>query len=85
MEAYSQYSSTAELLKEKAVKWQQMNKKRFSKARTFGHVQSLKENMPAEHVRKVSEKFMLTFRLSKTMAICHQENIEMTREYTWAH
>jgi pre-mRNA-processing factor 8 len=38
---------------EKARKWAQTNKKRFSKQKKGGAVDALKEDMPPEHVRKI--------------------------------
>ncbi|XP_068302851.1 pre-mRNA-processing-splicing factor 8A-like [Pyrus communis] len=40
-------------LEEKARKWQQLNSKRYSDKRKFGFVESQKEDMPPEHVRKI--------------------------------
>eukprot|EP01105_Mastigella_eilhardi_P006318 TRINITY_DN17931_c0_g1_i1.p1 TRINITY_DN17931_c0_g1~~TRINITY_DN17931_c0_g1_i1.p1 ORF type:complete len:2353 (+),score=674.91 TRINITY_DN17931_c0_g1_i1:30-7061(+) len=42
-----------EELREKQRKWQQLNSKRYSEKRKFGYVESQKEDMPPEHVRKV--------------------------------
>ncbi|XP_021826685.1 pre-mRNA-processing-splicing factor 8A [Prunus avium] len=41
------------MLEEKARKWQQLNSKRYSDKRKFGFVESQKEDMPPEHVRKI--------------------------------
>jgi pre-mRNA-processing factor 8 len=40
-------------LKEKARKWQQMNGKKYGEKRKFGYVDSVKDDMPPEHVRKI--------------------------------
>ncbi|XP_059458660.1 pre-mRNA-processing-splicing factor 8A [Corylus avellana] len=40
-------------LEEKARKWQQLNSKRYSDKRKFGFVETQKEDMPPEHVRKI--------------------------------
>ncbi len=40
-------------LAEKAKKWAKLNSKRYSEKRKFGYVEPQKENMPAEHVRKI--------------------------------
>lgn len=40
-------------LKEKSMKWQQMNSKRYGEKRKFGFVEQQKENMPQEHLRKI--------------------------------
>ncbi|XP_022147233.1 pre-mRNA-processing-splicing factor 8A [Momordica charantia] len=40
-------------LEEKARKWQQLNSKRYSDKRKFGFVETQKEDMPREHVRKI--------------------------------
>ncbi|PRQ50616.1 putative JAB1/MPN/MOV34 metalloenzyme domain, ribonuclease H-like domain, PRO8NT [Rosa chinensis] len=41
------------VLEEKARKWQQLNSKRYSDKRKFGFVETQKEDMPPEHVRKI--------------------------------
>ena len=41
------------LLAEKAKKWQEMNKKRYSETRKFGYVEASKDDMPREHLRKI--------------------------------
>ena len=38
-------------LKEKALKWTQLNNKRFGEKKRFGYVEPQKENMPPEHLR----------------------------------
>ncbi|GKB83263.1 pre-mRNA-processing-splicing factor 8A [Tanacetum coccineum] len=38
---------------EKARKWTQLNSKRYSEKKKFGYVETAKENMPPEHVRKI--------------------------------
>ncbi|GKA25697.1 pre-mRNA-processing-splicing factor 8A [Tanacetum coccineum] len=38
---------------EKARKWAQLNSKRYSEKNKFGYVETAKENMPPEHVRKI--------------------------------
>lgn len=40
-------------LEEKARKWQQLNQKRYGEKRKFGYVDTQKEDMPPEHVRKI--------------------------------
>lgn len=40
-------------LEEKARKWMQLNSKRYSDKRKFGFVETQKEDMPPEHVRKI--------------------------------
>jgi pre-mRNA-processing factor 8 len=40
-------------LEEKARKWQQLNTKRYGEKRKFGYVETQKEDMPPEHVRKI--------------------------------
>ncbi|PHT94284.1 hypothetical protein T459_02166 [Capsicum annuum] len=40
-------------LKEKARKWMQLNSNRYSDKRKFGFVETQKEDMPPEHVRKI--------------------------------
>lgn len=42
-----------EKLQEKAVKWQQLQSKRFADKRKFGFVDAQKEDMPPEHIRKI--------------------------------
>jgi pre-mRNA-processing factor 8 len=42
-----------EMLEQKARKWQQLNSKRYGEKRKFGFVESVKDDMPAEHVRKI--------------------------------
>lgn len=41
------------LLVEKARKWDQLNSKRYGDKRKFGFVETQKEDMPPEHVRKI--------------------------------
>ncbi|KAI3837588.1 hypothetical protein MKW92_036638 [Papaver armeniacum] len=41
------------ILEEKARKWMQLNSKRYGDKRKFGFVETQKEDMPPEHVRKV--------------------------------
>lgn len=45
--------SQEQLLDEKARKWRQANNKRFGEKKKFGHVESQKEPMPPEILRKV--------------------------------
>lgn len=45
-----------EKLQEKAKRWRQMNQKRFAGGRKIAFTQLQKEDMPPEHVRKVSER-----------------------------
>ncbi|KAL2462760.1 Pre-mRNA-proCES [Forsythia ovata] len=40
-------------LEERARKWMQLNSKRYSDKRKFGFVETQKEDMPPEHVRKI--------------------------------
>lgn len=40
-------------LDERARKWMQLNTKRYSDKRKFGFVETQKEDMPPEHVRKI--------------------------------
>lgn len=40
-------------LDERARKWMQLNQKRYSDKRKFGFVETQKEDMPPEHVRKI--------------------------------
>jgi pre-mRNA-processing factor 8 len=40
-------------LDDKARKWEQLNKKRYSDKKKFGYVELQKQDMPPEHVRKV--------------------------------
>ena len=40
------------MLQEKARKWMQLNSKRYGDKRKFGFVETQKEDMPPEHVRK---------------------------------
>lgn len=40
-------------LEEKARKWMQLNSKRYGDKRKFGFVETQKEDMPPEHVRKI--------------------------------
>ena len=40
-------------LQEKARKWQQLQSKRYAEKRKFGFVDTQKEDMPPEHVRKI--------------------------------
>lgn len=40
-------------LDEKARKWHQLNAKRYGEKRKFGFVETQKEDMPPEHVRKI--------------------------------
>jgi pre-mRNA-processing factor 8 len=42
-----------QLLAEKAKKWQELNRKRYTEARKFGYVDANKEDMPREHLRKI--------------------------------
>ncbi|KAJ8465852.1 hypothetical protein OPV22_028404 [Ensete ventricosum] len=54
--SYSIPPSPAELeaqLVEKARKWHQLNSKRYGDKRKFGFVETQKEDMPPEHVRKI--------------------------------
>ena len=41
------------VLLDKARKWQKLNSKRYADKKRFGFVQPQKEEMPAEHVRKI--------------------------------
>mgnify|MGYP003901147451 CR=1 len=40
-------------LEEKSKKWHKLQNKRYSSKKKFGYVHTLKENLPAEHVRKI--------------------------------
>ena len=40
-------------LEEKPRKWMQLNSKRYGDKRKFGFVETQKEDMPPEHVRKI--------------------------------
>lgn len=60
--SYSIPPSPAELeamLVEKARKWHQLNSKRYGDKRKFGFVETQKEDMPPEHVRKIIRYFSL--------------------------
>lgn len=48
-------------LEEKARKWQQLNSKRYSDKRKFGFVETQKEDMPPEHVRKIIRQVFFLF------------------------
>ncbi|KAL9323195.1 hypothetical protein ACSQ67_011248 [Phaseolus vulgaris] len=48
-------------LEEKARKWQQLNSKRYSDKRKFGFVETQKEDMPPEHVRKIIRQVLSSF------------------------
>ncbi len=41
------------LLEQKMRKWQQLNAKRYSEKRKFGYTEPQKEDMPAQHLRKI--------------------------------
>ena len=43
----------AQMLKERSRQWTKLNTKRYGSKRSFGMVSSVKEDMPAEHVRKI--------------------------------
>lgn len=51
--ASKQDQMTEEKLQDKARKWQQLQTKRYSEKRKFGFIDSQKEDMPPEHVRKI--------------------------------
>ncbi|KAK2974421.1 hypothetical protein RJ640_021277 [Escallonia rubra] len=54
--SYTVLPSPAEVearLEEKARKWMQLNSKRYGDKRKFGFVETQKEDMPPEHVRKI--------------------------------
>ena len=40
-------------LAERARKWQQLNARRYGQKRKHGYQEAPKEDMPAEHVRKI--------------------------------
>lgn len=40
-------------VQEKARKWQQLNTKRYGEKRRFGYVESSKDELPPEHLRKL--------------------------------
>ena len=44
---------TEEQLQDKAKKWQQLQQARYAEKRKFGFVDTPKEDMPPEHVRKI--------------------------------
>lgn len=44
---------TEDELKEKSKKWQQLQSKRYSEKKKFGFVDTQKEDMPPEHLRKI--------------------------------
>ena len=46
-------SLTEEQLQEKAKKWQQLQQAKYAEKRKFGFVDTPKEDMPPEHVRKI--------------------------------
>ncbi|KAL8138631.1 hypothetical protein V2J09_004632 [Rumex salicifolius] len=48
-----QQPSPEAILDEKARKWMQLNSKRYGDKRKFGFVETQKEDMPPEHVRKI--------------------------------
>ena len=41
------------ILDDRAQKWHQLNSKRYGDKRKFGFVETQKEDMPPEHVRKI--------------------------------
>ena len=54
--SYTVLPSPAEVearLEEKARKWMQLNANRYRDKRKFGFVETQKEDMPQEHVRKI--------------------------------
>ena len=48
-----QEQASEDKLQDKARKWQQLQTKRYAEKRKFGFVDSQKEDMPPEHVRKI--------------------------------
>lgn len=44
---------TAQDIEERSKKWHQLQKKRFAEKRKFGFVDTQKEEMPPEHIRKI--------------------------------
>ena len=56
-------------LDEKARKWMQLNTKRYGEKRKFGFVETQKEDMPPEHVRKIIRYYGNFFRVSEYL-IC---------------
>lgn len=50
-------------LEEKARKWMQLNSKRYGDKRKFGFVETQKEDMPPEHVRKIIRRVFFTYSL----------------------
>ncbi|MFS8029707.1 putative pre-mRNA-processing-splicing factor 8 [Helianthus anomalus] len=55
-QSYTVLPSPAEaeaMLEEKARKWMQLNSKRYGDKRKFGFVETQKEDIPLEHVRKI--------------------------------
>jgi pre-mRNA-processing factor 8 len=51
-------------LDEKARKWMQLNTKRYGEKRKFGFVETQKEDMPPEHVRKIIRYYGAFFKVS---------------------
>lgn len=51
--SYIIYFFTMIILFALAQKWQQLQSKRFAEKRKFGFVDAQKEDMPAEHIRKI--------------------------------
>ncbi|RLN91386.1 hypothetical protein BBJ28_00022134, partial [Nothophytophthora sp. Chile5] len=41
------------MLDERSRRWNKMNAKRYGEKRKFGFVESVKDDMPPEHVRKI--------------------------------
>jgi pre-mRNA-processing factor 8 len=52
---YSEHEGTEQeqLYQDKMRKWQQLNTKRYSDKRKFGYQEPQKEDMPAQHLRKI--------------------------------
>lgn len=50
-----------EQLEERARKWMQLNSKRYGDKRKFGFIETQKEDMPPEHVRKIIRYVVLMF------------------------
>nr|XP_024363679.1 pre-mRNA-processing-splicing factor 8A isoform X1 [Physcomitrium patens] len=68
-------------LEEKARKWHQLNSKRYGEKRKFGFVETQKEDMPPEHVRKIirSWSFLQFF------IICLFDTLERRCLLFWDH
>lgn len=61
---------TESQLDERARKWMQLNTKRYSDKRKFGFVETQKEDMPPEHVRKIIRYVAIFNQFSSIRKIC---------------